>query len=475
MRLDNRVGTPFCVTLGRGLNDLGLRSMKDVMSAVRPPRPAAVVSRRRALQMLGLPAGALLLAACGSASSATNLAFREGFAGARIRAIMRYSFVEELNAHARQLGIRWSGTSDASIEFGFPEDWREQYAAIARAREGPDMAELFGNGPHLLSDRLIDMSELAEEIGEAQGGWMDAARAVAVVDGVWRGIPWAFTAHALNCRRDLLDEVGVATIPTYDALLETATRLRDARLPLAAFSMSPDAPNDSGSLAYSLLWSFGGQEVDEVTGRVALNSAATREALQFFRELTEVSDPRALSFSEAGNNAAFLRGEIAITQNSSSIAWRAKQDGSELVDHIDHLRYPAGPNGYHKLLEMNTLSVFDHSPNADVATDFIRFALKPASLLERSNLSYSFFSPPLLDRIEDPSAVWNSESLFSAFKGSNDSDHVVGWPARSSIESGLVFQNATIVNMFQAVGLGELSVDEAVVAAANALRRVYET
>ncbi len=388
---------------------------------------------------------------------------------------MRNSFIDELNTHAREIGSRWSGVNDATIEFEFSDDWREKYAATARAREGEDLAELFGHGPHLLSDRLVDLSALAEEIGDAQGGWMDAARDVAMVDGVWRGIPWAFTAQALNCRVDLLEQVGTTVIDTYDRLLETATRLKEEGLPLAAFSMSPDAPNDSASLAYSLLWSYGGQEIDPETQKVALDSAATRAALEYFGELAAVSDQRALSFSEGGNNAAFLRGEIAMTQNASSIYWRALQDQSELLDVITHHRYPSGPAGYHQLLEMNTLSVFEHSRNVDVASDFIRFAMNSVSLRERANLSFSFFSPPLLDRINDPAMVWNQDPVFAGLKGSNTGGHVPGWPARSTIESGLVFQNATLADMFRSVGTGEASVNEAVATATHALRRVYET
>ncbi len=445
------------------------------MSAARPPKALPMLSRRSALKFLGLPAGAWLLSACGSAVPASELTFSDGFAGARIRAIMRNTFIDELNVHARELGSRWSGIRDAVIEFDFSDDWRELYTATARAREGADLAELFGSGPHLLSDRLMDLSTLAEEIGEAQGGWMNAARDVAMVDGVWRGIPWAFTAQAINSRRDLLEQVNADAVETYDQLLDVATTLRDELLPLAAFSMSPNAPNDSASFAYSLLWSFGGQEVDEVTGRVALDSGATRAALDYFKLLTEVSDRRSLSFTEGGNNAAFLRGEIAMTQNASSIYWRALQEKSELVDLIDHLPYPAGPNGYHQLLEMNTLAVFEHSRNADVASDFIRYATTSKSLRDRSNLSLSFFGPPLLDRIEDPAMVWNTNPVFSQLKGSNESGHVAGWPAKSTTEAGLVFQNATLVKMFRSVGLGEASINEAVFTASHALRRVYET
>lgn len=273
---------------------------------------------------------------------------------------MRKAFVPEINELTESLGSQWSQTANATITFSILDDWREAYTDVAEARKGEDIVELFGHGAHLFSDRLVDVSNLAEEIGLTSGGWMSAASDAALVDGVWRAIPWAYTALAVNYRESHLREIGVEAPDTYDDLLEVATLLRETGLPMAGFSMSHTAPNDSANLAYSMLWSFGGHEVDETGYRVAIDSAGTRNALRYYNELVAVSDPEAQSFTERGNNEAFLSGDISMTQNASSIYMRALADFPEIAADMNHVKYPSGPNGSHQLLEVNALGILDH-------------------------------------------------------------------------------------------------------------------
>jgi multiple sugar transport system substrate-binding protein len=40
--------------------------------------------------------------------------------------------------------------------------------------------------PFLFDEKLVDVSDIAEEIGNKQGGWYDATREAAVVNGKWK-------------------------------------------------------------------------------------------------------------------------------------------------------------------------------------------------------------------------------------------------------------------------------------------------
>lgn len=429
------------------------------------------------MRILGLGLGALAIGGCaGSGAPPQDLAFAASdYAGARLAAILRRAFIPEVNELTRSLSRQWSEESNATIVLSMLDDWREKYAEVAQDRKGEDIAELFGNSPHLYSDRLVDVSELAEEVGAGSGGWISAAVDAARVDGVWRAVPWAYTGHAINFRVGLLDDVGVEMPRTYDDLLEAATRLRDAGLPRAGFTMSHAAPNDSANLAYSMLWSFGGQEVDKTGKRVVLDSSGTREALRFYRELAEVSDRRALTFTEGGNNDAFLDGTISMTQNASSIYWRALNEFPDIAADMDHVRYPSGPNGAHQLLELNSLAVMKHSQNTEAAIDWIRFITQPEQIRLRAASSLAFFSPPLTDFLDDPAMPWNTDKRLAGMKGLGDGGHMSGWPAPATKEASLVYRNSSIVNMFLNVAIGSQSVTEAVNTASHELRRVYET
>lgn len=423
--------------------------------------------------MLGAGLGALALPACSSVG--TTVTSPTDFAGARLSAILRKTFIPEIHDITALRAERWAADVNASIDIEFTDDWREIYSATARRRAGVDIAELFANDAHVFSDRLVEVTDLAEEIGDANGGWIEAARDAAAIRGRWYGIPWAYTGHTVNARKGLLTDIGAALPETYDDLLEVATRLRDEDLAPVAFSMGPDAPNDSAAFAYSLLWSFGGKEVDDTGRRVALDSEATRAALRYFRQLSSVSADYAFELTEAGNNDAFLSDDISMTMNASSIYFRARQDGSAVADDMLHLAPLSGPNGDHHLLELNTLAIFEHSRNRDAARDWIRFNTDPDHLVQRAQTSSLFFGPTLAGPLSDDAMPWHQDEQLIGHSRSAINGHMPGWPGPATLESGLVYRNGTVVEMFGAVGRGELSVDQAVSNATHSLRRVYET
>lgn len=428
------------------------------------------------LGLLGGSAGSLLIAGCGGDQVPTELAYvAEDFAGAEISAIMRKAFDPEIDELTRSMGQVWSTGANASISFSIREDWREGYTEVAEARKGEDIAELFGNGAHLFSDRLVDVSDLVEEIDASASGWIPAAKDAAQVDGVWRAVPWSYTALALNYRESHLREIGADVPRTYDDLLEVATVLHESDLPPVGFTMSTDGPNDSANLAYSMLWAFGGHEVDSTGKRVTIDSEGTRQALAYYRELVAVSAPEAPTFTEAGNNEAFLHGEISMTQNAYSIYMRALSEFPEIAEDMNHVKYPSGPNGSHQLVEVNSLGIFDHCRNVEAAKDWIRFATQSNQLRNRATISHSIYNPPLVHFLDDPAMLWNSNTRMVGMKGAELDGHMAGWPGPSTTETELVYQNRSIVRMFMNVGSGDATIDSAIRDASEELKRVYET
>lgn len=433
------------------------------------------LDRRQVLRWLGAAASGLAVAGCAGTSQRGTPEGGLDLGEARLSAIMRGTFIPALEEQAKQRSDRWSQDRNAEVVLRFSPEWRTQYESVAQARQGDDLAELFGIAPIAFAEELVDVTELAEALEERHGAWMGAAKQAAMVDGRWRALPWAFTGLALNYRVDVLHAAGSPIPRTYESLLECATLLSDNSLPPLGLSMNKAAPNDSASLAYSMLWSFGAAEVDATGRRVALDSDATRNALSMWAELASTSGPEAATFDEGGNNAAFIDGRISLTQNAPSIYWSALKDHPAIAENMSHARYPEGPAGFHQLVEVNSLGVFRHSRNADAALDWIEAMTAEDFLRERASLSLAFFSPPMESFVEDPDMPWNADPKLAAMKEIPAGAHTPGWPGPATIESVLVYDNRTIVDMFQAVSSKEMSVDAAVRAAADDLRRVYET
>src|SRR5215471_17586273 len=77
-----------------------------------------------------------------------------------------------------------------NIEMINANDIQARISAAIQSGSGPDIFYMIGNWPQLYVESLSDVSDVAAEIGEAQGGYYDISKAVATVGQKWIGVPW---------------------------------------------------------------------------------------------------------------------------------------------------------------------------------------------------------------------------------------------------------------------------------------------
>ncbi|MEM8923097.1 MAG: extracellular solute-binding protein [Actinomycetota bacterium] len=434
------------------------------------------MSRRQALGVLGMGGLGLGLALAGCGDDADTAAGPEtavdDFTGTKQSVILRQSFIAQQNTLREGQAKLWAQENGAEIDFTLGGNWRELIAAIVADGTGGDIGELFNNQAFIYENSLVDVSDLVEELGDQYGGWYDLAAESAQVDGVWRAVPWAYTAQAINYREDILTEAGVVAPTTYDELLEVATKLDEQGLPPAGLSMSQTGPNDSANMAYSLLWSFGGAEVEEDGKTVAINSDGTRAALEYFQKLAAVSTPNITAYDEGGNNRAFLAGEISMTQNATSIYLTAETDAPEVFAGMNHFSYPEGPAGRQEFIQMNLLGIFDFAQNQEASKDLIRFMLQPENMDPVVQVGLSFYTPMFPSYEEKANMPWNIDPKLGALRGTANGGHLPGWPGPASRASATAYEQQSVVNMFAAVATGD-GIDSAISRAEAELKTAY--
>src|SRR3974390_2332724 len=64
---------------------------------------------------------------------------------------------------------------DVKVDWVSWEDLRPQTAVIANTGAGADIVCGFASDPHVYTDKLVDMSDLAEYLGAKHGGWYHLA------------------------------------------------------------------------------------------------------------------------------------------------------------------------------------------------------------------------------------------------------------------------------------------------------------
>src|SRR5262249_22597320 len=168
-------------------------------------------------------------------------------------------------------------------------------------------------------DKYVDVGDIADDVGKAQGGWYDAGREAVVVEGKWKAIPFSNIGQLMNWRSDWFAEVGVKKFPeTWEELYEVGKKLKAKDHPFG-FELGHGFGDNHGWL-YPLLWSYGGAEVAADGKTVILDSDETARAVDFCRKFfkdTMLDD--VLGWTDVSNNKAWMAEQISCTNNAESI------------------------------------------------------------------------------------------------------------------------------------------------------------
>ena len=141
---------------------------------------------------------------------------------------------------------------------------------------GADVTMIFLLYPFLFDDKLMDVSDIADDIGKKQGGWYDAAKEAGIVNGKWKAVPHSNIGQLMNWRTDYFKEVGVTKFPaSWEELYEVGKKLKAKDHPFG-FELGHGFGDNHGWL-YPLLWSYGGREVEK-DGKTSSSIRARRLA-----------------------------------------------------------------------------------------------------------------------------------------------------------------------------------------------------
>src|SRR5207247_9622378 len=69
-----------------------------------------------------------------------------------------------------------------------------------------DIILVVNNWPQLYADSVADVSDVAEAIGNAQGGYYEISKNVANDGKIWIGVPWSIGGGLLTNRKSRSEE-----------------------------------------------------------------------------------------------------------------------------------------------------------------------------------------------------------------------------------------------------------------------------
>jgi multiple sugar transport system substrate-binding protein len=433
---------------------------------------------------LGLGAGLLSAGLMGRARAAVPAAdvpplTLEVETGASLRVLRPSTFVDSDQAIFNANSKRFADLHNIAVRVDYAgwEDLRPQTAVTANTAAGPDVVVGWTDDPHLYSDKILDLTDVAEYLGAKYGGWYPLAERYGKKfdTGNWIAIPMGGSGGPAVYRESWVREAGYDSFPAdTDKFLDLCRKLKANGHP-PGFSTG-HAVGDANFYCHWLVWAFGGAMVDE-DQHVIINSKETVEALKYGRALYETFIPGTQSWLDPSNNKALIAGQIGLTENSVSLYVSVKDSPdpkiAAMAGDINHARMPIGPVGRSTevALAINAM-VFKHTQYPNAAKAYLAFMMEAPQYDRWLTDSFGYWAQPL--RAYAGSDVWSRDPKIAPYRDTMQDSLWLGYKGPISKASGATVADYVMVDMVAVVNSGESTPEDAVREAERRAKRYYK-
>jgi multiple sugar transport system substrate-binding protein len=291
----------------------------------------------------------------------------------------------------------------------------QKVSAAVESNTMPDALDLSLDLLQLMARQkvFVPIDDLYDSVGAAHGGWYEAialATDTTEVAGGRTGLPFGASGNLLLRRTDLLEAAGFTEPPaTWDELVEQAAAV--TATPVSGLGLALSNVGD-GNVQVSILQSFGGRIADDTGTRVTIKSDATRAYLTWLKNAWDqgVFPPGNATWDGAGDNQAYLSGQVAFVANTGSIGIAAKSQDPELYDLTAYSSLPAGPIGTVSPITPQVRAITAASPNQEAAKALLEHLAQPEFL--RDYYAHAIYGPVLKDQAQF--AAFNGEDPIHA-------------------------------------------------------------
>ena len=400
------------------------------------------INRRRLLKLSGAGAGALAVRTGGIAAilaSGRAPAFAQGTTlhwvkGSDYVPVSDQIIRTKINEQAQKdLGIKINleGVDGLTIQ--------ARVTSAVQSGSGPDIIQAINNWAQLYAASVADVSDVAEEIGKAQGGYYETSRAIAYDGSKWLAVPYTIVGLQIVNRTSWWKEIG------YDAE------------------------------KYPQTW----EEWREAGKTVVLGSKETIESVKFAVGFwKDACDEGAFAWDDSGNNRAFLAGTISATSNGASIYLEAKKkpdtyltdDGKPLKDDCFHTPLPKGPAGQSSWHVPLADMVMGYSKNQQAAKDLLRWFHSEKIYDQWFTTQQGFSVGPT--KMWENHKLWKDDPVMAPFRTAAESGRFAGYAGPANRKAAEVISKYILIDMYAKAVQG-IAAEDAVKWAHGELVKIY--
>src|SRR5712664_1254202 len=111
--------------------------------------------------------------------------------GTKLHIVRWVDFIPEADVELKRQAPEASKALGAEVTFEFinANDPQPRITAAIQSGSGADIIQMLWNWPQLYANGLLDVSDVADPIGKAQGGFYEVFDSTAKVGGRWLAVP----------------------------------------------------------------------------------------------------------------------------------------------------------------------------------------------------------------------------------------------------------------------------------------------
>jgi multiple sugar transport system substrate-binding protein len=385
-------------------------------------------------------------------------------------------FSDEANTLLTDTINQWGSDNGVETEVVMinQNETNQKVSAAVESKTMPSALDLGLDLALLLSqsDQLQDVSDLYDKIGTAQGGWqesVDKAVAVEKFNGIRAGVPFGAGGNVLFHRKDLLEEAGITEVPdTWQALSDAATKVTGNGIYGLGLALSNVG---DANLMVSILQSYGGRIADDEGKTCTLASPETKTFLEWVKAAWDAGlfPPGATTWDGAGDNTAYLSGQVAFIANTGSVSIAAKTDDPELYEQTGYSALPQGPVMRVAPIGPNLRAIPTSTQDVDTVKALLEFLESPEFLGEYYKVA--IYGPVL--KGQESMEAFSATPVLAGLKDLVANGTAPAFPDVSNTAYADFNSNFSVPKMIQRIVVDGMSIDDAMAEAQEQGEAIY--
>lgn len=209
-----------------------------------------------------------------------------------------------------------------------------------------NLAEYSPSGVALALKPFLDNKTLTPSWFDYQDLSAAFRNGVGAYNGTIYSVPIAGETRFLGYRKDLFDKYGKKAPKTLDEMLALAKFFKGKEPGLYGIAMRAQRGIQFASGWMTLMYSLGGEFLDQKTWKPTCNTPGTISSLKYYIELLKNAPPDVGVYTHEEAISAFMAGKTAMWFDATAIApWILDPKKSTIYDKVAFAPPPAGPAG----------------------------------------------------------------------------------------------------------------------------------